>query len=178
VYVCVISPSNEIPSNEIPSTLLQAERPSIRLIRSNYSNEPQVMIQWDWLIKWEAPIRHVWLCQSYWLQTKRDNRRQPHFNWGIKTLWNSLYPHAPTMPRQIGWWNDNRVIVMYTVWSQSATAVCIATVTRSAHRGEKTAQGLASDPILCRVIESVNTGNALFTASLPFHMPSSPPLLF
>lgn len=24
-------------------------------------------------------------------------------------------PHAPTMTRQIGWWNDNKVIVMYTV---------------------------------------------------------------
>lgn len=107
----------------LPLVCRQRERPSIWLIRSNYSNEPQVMIQWDWLIKWEAPIRHVWLCQSYRLQTKRDNRRQTHFNWGIKTSWNSLCPHAPTMPRQIGWWNDNKVIVMYTLWSQSAAAV-------------------------------------------------------
>lgn len=166
-----------ISPNEIPSTRLQAERPSIQLIRSNYSNKPQVMIQWDWLIKWEAPIRHVWLCQSYRLQTKWHNRRQTHFNWGIKTSWNSLCPHAPPMPRQIGRWNDNKVIVMYTVWSQSAAAVCTATVTRSARRGENTAQGFVSDLILCRIIWTVTARNTLFTPRLQSHMPNSLPLL-
>lgn len=130
------------------------------------------MIQWDWLIKWEAPIRHVWLCQSYRLQTKWDNRRQTHFNWGIKTLWNSLCPHAPTMPRQIGCWNDNKVIVVYTERSRSAAAV----VTGSAHQGGSSTRGFASDLILQRIIGTVTAWNTLFTPSVQSHMPSSLPL--
>lgn len=110
------------------------------------------MIQWDWLIKWEAPIRHVWLCQSYWLQTKWDNRRQTHFNWRIQTLQNSLYPHNPTMTSQISRWNDNRDIVMYTVWSRSAAAVCAAMMTRGAQTEENASQELCSDHIHWRLI--------------------------
>lgn len=32
-----------------------------------------------------------------------------------------MCPHAPAMPRQIGCWNDNKVIVVYTVPSRSCS---------------------------------------------------------
>lgn len=110
------------------------------------------MIQWDWLIKWEAPIRHVWLCQSYWLQTKWDNRRQTHFNWRIQTLQNSLYPHNPTMKSEISRWNDNRDTVMYTVWSRSAAAVCAPVMTSGAQTEENASQERCSDRTHWRLI--------------------------
>lgn len=52
-----------------------------------------------------------------------------------------------------------------------------ATVTMSVHRGERTAQGFASDLMRCGIIGTMTARKTLFTPSLQSHMPSSLPLL-